>query len=760
MSIRRSLSAVFSAAGLMWPSLFTSLFLSLLLYIPPQVHELYRILLQDDDWLRATDTLGFLILSFSAISTMGRALLLAAKPDAFALGGWEEFVVKLLPAICGATVMFAAAFGVFAAAKDISTISLPKAAIARSTSLAEIARLASHASSAARDLRIAGFVVLITAIVLLLVAGRRSCRSPKLARFVSNHGRRTWIVGLGVVGILSILFTFFNGLSASVGAIAIVCMFASTLVTVLTGLQIDSSRRVPLLVFACLCAFVFSCFDWNANHAIRESTLATPRAVFNVSGPQLEFESWYRSRKDLKYFTDKKKKYPIFIVAARGGGIYAAAQEALFLSRMQDQCPNFAQHVFAISGVSGGSLGAALFNSLVRKHVENTAWEPCRFGSSATGLLEQRARSFIETDFLSPIIAAAFFPDLLQRFLPFPVAGADRGEALSRGLERAWRDTEPDGENAFEHTFLEHWNPTSAAPALMLNTTEADNGRRVVLAPFALTPLRDPALSAEAWFYQTDEMKRALLAGLPVPPVTKDVKLSDAAGMSARFPWIMPAATIKRNNKVMRLVDGGYFDNSGIETALDLIEALVAVRQAHQQSPASADSRSDPFDFEIHLITISGSVEDGPQPWQGLDDVLSPVRALLSSRDAMGNLTATKVQTGHYIYGSGERTFDVRPAATLDEQDMAMALGFQLSKNSIALIGAQVGDADQDGRVWGDASVQDAEAKDPNVTRNQHRIMDNMQGNSYTPCKIKYWLSAQDMPGGDYPYPCGESPIH
>ena len=59
---------MFSAASLMWPSLFTSLFLSLLLYIPPQVHVLYRILLQDDDWLHATGTLGFLILSFCAIS--------------------------------------------------------------------------------------------------------------------------------------------------------------------------------------------------------------------------------------------------------------------------------------------------------------------------------------------------------------------------------------------------------------------------------------------------------------------------------------------------------------------------------------------------------------------------------------------------------------------------------------------------------------------------------------------------------------------
>jgi hypothetical protein len=758
MSIRRSLSAVFSSAGLMWPSLFTSLFLSLVLYVPPQIHELYRILLQGDDRLRAISTLAFLILSSCAISLMGRALLFTNKPKAFASAGWEEFVVRLLPVICGTSVLFTTAFGIFAAAKDISTISLSKAAIARSTSLAQIASLAADASSQDRDLHVAGFVVLITAVVLLLVSGRRSYRAPKVAQFVSNHGRRTWIVGLVTAVILSILLASFNGLAASVGAIAIVCIFASIFVTVLTGVQIDSYRSVPLLVFACLGAFVFSFFGWNDNHIIRQSTLATPRPLFNAAGPQMEFESWYRSRKDLDYFTARKKKYPVFIIAARGGGIYAAAQEALFLTRMQDQCPNFAQHVFAISGVSGGSIGAALFNSLVRAYVTNKLWEPCRFGKLETGLLEQRARSFLETDFLSPIVAAAFFPDFLQRFLPFPVPGTDRGEALSRGLERAWRNTEPDGENPFEQMFLNHWDPTSAAPALMLNATEVDNGRRIVIAPFALTPLRDPASSAEAWFYQTDEMYRSLPTGLPGPPVTKDVKLSDAAGMSARFPWIMPAVTIKRDGKIMRLVDGGYFDNSGIETALDLIEVLVGLRQVHQESPAAADVRSDPFDFDIHLITISGSVEDGPQPWQGLDDVLSPVRALLSSREARGTLSATKVQTGHYVFGSGVRTFDDRPAATLDEQDMAMALGFQLSKNSIALIGAQVGDADQDGRIWGTASVQEAEATDPSITRSQHRIMDNMQGNSYTPCEIKYWLGAQAMPTADYPYPCDSSP--
>jgi hypothetical protein len=754
MSIRKSLSACFSSAALIWPALFTSLFVSLVLYVPPQVHELYRILLQDGDFLRAVVTLGFLCLLFFVITLMGRALLLTTKPHAFGAGGSDEFIARCLPVACGSLVLLATASGLIAASADISRISISQAAMMRSTSLAQIADLASASYSAATKLRFAGVAVLLVCVFLLFFFGRRSYRTSHLAQAISNHGRRTWIGGLGAAVVLSMLFTIFNGLAASVGTIAILCIFASVLATVVTGLQIDSYRKAPLLAFVCFGAFLFSLFGWNDNHVIHETALKTARPVFNVSGPQLEFESWYRSRKDLQHFTEKKMRYPVFIIAARGGGIYAAAQEALFLSRMQDQCPNFAQHVFAISGVSGGALGAALFNGLTRKYVTNNGWEPCKLGVSQTGQLEQHSQRFLQTDFLSPIIAATLFPDFLQRFLPFAISGTDRGAALSSGLERAWRNTEPDGDNPFEGMFLDHWDSTSAAPALLLNTTEVDNGRRIVIAPFAFTPLRDPAYSAQAWFYQTAEMSDSLKNSLPEPKVTKDIRLSEAAGTSARFPWILPAVTIKREDKILRLVDGGYFDNSGIETALDVIEVLVGVRKVHQQSLTDASGKPDPFDFDIHLITISGSLEDGAQPWQGMDDLLSPVRALLSSREARGVLSALKVQTGEYIYGSGSPTFDVRPAAMLDEQDMAMALGFELSKKSIALIGAQVGEADQDGKIWGDASVQEAETKDRTITRSQHRIMDNVQANSYTACEVKYWLNAQHMPTGSFGSPC------
>ena len=60
------------------------------------------------------------------------------------------------------------------------------------------------------------------------------------------------------------------------------------------------------------------------------------------------------------------------MVAAQGGGIYAATHALTFLSGLQDACPRFAQHMFAISSVSGGSIGSAMFAALIDKHARNT----------------------------------------------------------------------------------------------------------------------------------------------------------------------------------------------------------------------------------------------------------------------------------------------------------------------------------------------------------------------------------------------------
>jgi hypothetical protein len=55
---------------------------------------------------------------------------------------------------------------------------------------------------------------------------------------------------------------------------------------------------------------------------------------------------------------------------------------------------------------------------------------------------------------------------------------------------------------------------------------------------------------------------------------SEDIRLSTALGLSDQFPWVMPAARFQASLTEFRLVDGGYLDNSGDETAFDLVMEL------------------------------------------------------------------------------------------------------------------------------------------------------------------------------------------
>jgi len=251
-----------------------------------------------------------------------------------------------------------------------------------------------------------------------------------------------------------------------------------------------------------------------------------------------------------------------------------------------------------------------------------------------------------------------------------PGRALDRAVALERSFELAWRHAfrESATENPFEQSISASWSADGNAPALLLNSTEVETGERVVIAPFSLKGVNVQDLQALS--------QRA-------PKL--DVRLSTAVGLSARFAGLTPAAwyvydrgalqplqsasgesssecmnnqtvsqslplTIRHcpalinpigieedigkkqqetkkleqlNGHVRRrLVDGGYFDNSGVTTALDVISAL--------RNIAGAGSRPAKF----ILIALTSEPEEGAEDlrWRGLGELLSPLRTLDSVR--------------------------------------------------------------------------------------------------------------------------------
>jgi hypothetical protein len=398
-------------------------------------------------------------------------------------------------------------------------------------------------------------------------------------------------------------------------------------------------RQLPILSGVILFGVLLSLFDCTDNHRIElEKTNRHLERATDV------FAQWYKSRNDRNYYTDKQKPYPVFIVAAAGGGLYAAHHAATVLSRLQDRCPNFSQHVFAISGVSGGSLGGALFANLARRQAGNVDHADCLSGAlpDGGGQFERQTNRFMDSDFLSPVLGAAMFPDALQRFFPALTSRFDRARAFESSLARAWTKLYADKKynpwkyNPWPRPFLENWDTESAAPALILNSTNVEHGNRVAVMPFQIIDWGEvgniTALSKLKAFHTLTEVR----AG-DSSTALRDISLATAVSLSSRFPWVLPAGRLTSQSDEVRLVDGGYFENSGLETVFDLVEAMERFYEENN------NLRGDLPPIKIHIIIITDlQLLEGNGSFY-LGEILSPVRGMLSARESRAAVAMMRI---------------------------------------------------------------------------------------------------------------------
>src|SRR6185503_3826926 len=166
-----------------------------------------------------------------------------------------------------------------------------------------------------------------------------------------------------------------------------------------------------------------------------------------------------------------------------GGGLSVAYWTALSLAALQDSIPDFNRHLFAISSVSGGSVGASVYASLVHDSAASPGKVKC-LEHNSTRSFSHCVREFLSEDYLSPVLAKMVAPDFVQSFLPFPWRQLDR----SLGLEGSWEDSyeKVTGMPTLRRGFLALYKgglASSTVPALFLNTTHVETGKRYITAP-------------------------------------------------------------------------------------------------------------------------------------------------------------------------------------------------------------------------------------------------------------------------------------
>jgi len=288
--------------------------------------------------------------------------------------------------------------------------------------------------------------------------------------------------------------------------------------------------------------------------------------------------------------------------------------------------------------------------------------------------LTAKVKNIMQDDHFSPVIGS-IFPEIFN-------APLQRPDALRASFEYSASAQDPAAGQDLRARFLQHWSAAGAAPALILNSTWVETGFRVAFAPFRLHDLDESLYS----FLDTSMPNEDC-------PKERDpqscVSLMTAAGVSARFPGIMPPFSVTLGeSKRWNFVDGGYSDNSGATTALDVYLAL--------------KDAVPPTDVDLRLVLITSS---NPQP--NLDDqsingtifrdTIAPIDAILKVREDLANDAVAHACSVIYpdTTRRGERCVDHRDGklqiVEIQDQTYGLPLGWKISQTSFAVVSWMLG---------------------------------------------------------------------
>lgn len=367
---------------------------------------------------------------------------------------------------------------------------------------------------------------------------------------------------------------------------------------ILTEVQTWSRRlRLPVVTILMIFGIFLSATKWNYHHEVRTLEMRDTAVKTGTEDVKAIFSKWLLTRKDRDRYAGRP--YPVVLVAAEGGGIRAAYITAEFLTLLQHVDSSFKDHLFAISGVSGGAVGAVVFAG------------ECELAERQDFNGEIPQQVLVDQNFLSGPVAALLGPEVLQRIIPSSLLrplrfrGIDRATSLEQAFEDAFEQVT--NSPAMKADFCTDYDPSGAVPLLFLNATDASTGRRVVLTPVRI------ASDADA-VYPVQEKRSIHLAR------------STAAFLSARFPFVSPAAEmVLSDRRTISVVDGGYVDNTGTETLAALIAEISKV------------TTNESCSFIILLPTFAEQTLQEATGIPGNFETLPVIDAILKSRSRLSS---------------------------------------------------------------------------------------------------------------------------
>ena len=453
---------------------------------------------------------------------------------------------------------------------------------------------------------------------------------------------------LGFGALIALAFSP-TGFIRGIGSAATVMLFLAAAVVLISGIQLllrHVSRAVPgFTSFVAVVVFIFVSVAFH--EPVGHETLGVPTSsASSASSAPLDPPQPQPPNAPPSTATTAT---PIVIVNAYGGGLRAAIFTAQVLALADDaSCGQFGDHIQAISSVSGGSLGVAVYLAARQELKPRGLWNKCAMGDLKTPLTDVVTNALTQ-DHLSAAIARLLSVDLIPGMPP------QRGMAMLR----SWNDALIE---AMKSSDLMKTN-SSYKPSVTLAMPIARLDGAISPQPKVYFNTTDADTGARSWFSNVSNESGYTSLPTPCNFDVSSMPLGEAVLHSARFPIISPAGAYPPlgDDRPHRLVDGGYADNSGAETLEDHASNLRPAGETledHASKLAAAEDEKHPF-----LIDINGNPPDAQdtsivtlacaQREVKASHVPTSVLALLSARaaHALDSETHLAVRTGNCLQG-------------------------------------------------------------------------------------------------------------
>jgi hypothetical protein len=371
-----------------------------------------------------------------------------------------------------------------------------------------------------------------------------------------------------------------------------------------------------------------------------------------------------------------------YLVSAEGGGIRAAVWTASILSTLElESKGKFSRHTMAYSGVSGGSLGMAVFlacNDFVKKLDQFSSPIECTSKALSKDFLAAGVARLLLVEPLRsvPILAKFFsardraFEELIEKSVELPESENRLVGPISAITRTSFKQPLLVGIGAPVPTMPQELQllqglpivPPPIAPGsiAIFNATDAWTGQRVLFSNVSgLT--KSHQIFGQS--YQADGVPLLALKSAGVP-------VSMAVHASSRFPLFSPPGLLAD----VALVDGGYRENTGAQELLPLLEdirrlqrefprvSLEAVEVADEPKASSLASqrkvRSLLDRLSVRVVAITNntysatppdssrvSVRKNPNENAKLVEITAPLQAILAAREAMSVEAIAKIRS-------------------------------------------------------------------------------------------------------------------